>query len=61
MEGDGPLNGSERRLHALVLADDLVAADSYCTAMLGAAQSRHVIEAGRFLGNRSRALIDRLV
>jgi uncharacterized protein (DUF362 family) len=61
MEGDGPLNGSERRLHALVLSDDLVAADSYCTAMLGAAQSRHVIEAGRFLGNRSRALIDRLV
>ena len=60
MEGDGPLNGSERRLHSLVLSDDLVAADSCCTEMLGVGESRHVIEAGRFLGNRSHASIDRI-
>ena len=60
MEGDGPLNGTERRLRCLVLSDDPVAADSCCTELLGVAQSKHVVEAGRFLGNLSRASIDQI-
>ena len=58
MEGDGPLNGTERRLRSLVLSDDPVAADSCCTELLGVAQTRHVVEAAHFLGNLSRAAID---
>jgi uncharacterized protein (DUF362 family) len=60
MEGDGPLNGTARQLGSLVLADDPVAADSCCIDLLGVAQTRHVVEAGRFLGNLSRASIDQI-
>jgi uncharacterized protein (DUF362 family) len=62
MEGDGPLNGTESRLNTLVLSDDPVAADSYCTKLLGfpSHRSRHVVEAGRFLGNTSPDAIDHL-
>jgi uncharacterized protein (DUF362 family) len=60
MEGDGPLNGTARRLDSLVLADDPVTADSCCIELLGVAQTRHVVEAGRFLGNLSRASIDQI-
>jgi uncharacterized protein (DUF362 family) len=60
MEGDGPLNGTARQLGSLVLADDPVAADSCCIHLLGVAQTRHVVEAGRFLGNLSRASIDQI-
>jgi uncharacterized protein (DUF362 family) len=63
MDGDGPLNGTERRLNTLVLSDDPVAADSHCANLLGFSLDRvpHVTEAGRFLGNLSRDSIDHLV
>jgi uncharacterized protein (DUF362 family) len=35
MEGDGPLNGTERKLNTLVLSDDPVAADTTCARALG--------------------------
>src|SRR5881398_755095 len=49
MEGDGPLNGTQRRLNALVLSDDPVAADCYCVELLGFPldRARHVAEAAR--------------
>src|SRR5213594_3982075 len=55
MDGDGPLNGTQRRLNTLVLSDDVVAADSYCVELLGSSLGRtmHVSEAGRFLGKTS--------
>jgi len=61
MEGDGPLNGTQRELNTLVLSDDPVAADS-CVELLGLGldRARYVAEAGRFLGNISRDSIDHL-
>ena len=35
MEGNGPLNGTPRELGKIVLADDLVAADSTCARLMG--------------------------
>src|SRR6058998_60904 len=35
MEGDGPLNGSQRRLNTLVLSDDIVTADTIVANLLG--------------------------
>jgi uncharacterized protein (DUF362 family) len=35
MQGDGPLNGTERKLNTLVLSDDPVAADATCARALG--------------------------
>ena len=62
MDGDGPLNGTQRRLNTLVLSDDPVAADSCCVELLGLGldRARHVAAAGRFLGNISRDSIDHL-
>src|SRR6266581_2153266 len=62
MDGDGPLNGTQRRLNTLVLSDDPVAADCYWVELLGFSldRAKHVAEAGRFLGNISRASIDHL-
>ena len=53
MEGDGPLNGAERRLNQLLLCDDPVAADAACTEALGLNpdQVAYIREASRFLGN----------
>src|SRR2546426_18623 len=53
MEGDGPLNGSAKDLHIILLSDDAVTADPILTGVLGIDPSRirYIQEAGRFLGN----------
>lgn len=53
MEGNGPLQGTERRLNKVVLADDPVAADATCARLMGFDPNRvrHIAEAGNFLGN----------
>jgi uncharacterized protein (DUF362 family) len=60
MEGNGPLNGTPRRLGKIVLADDPVAADAACVRLMGLAPSRiaHVCEGARFLGNADQGHID---
>jgi uncharacterized protein (DUF362 family) len=52
MQGDGPLNGTERRLNQIVLSDDPVAADACCVTALGLVPQRilHIREGARFLG-----------
>jgi uncharacterized protein (DUF362 family) len=62
MEGNGPLNGTPRELGKIVLADDLVAADSTCARLMGfhPEQFRHIREGSRFLGNASPAFIDQV-
>jgi len=52
MEGDGPLNGTERRLNQLIFSDDAVAADATCVRALGLIPEHvtHIREASRFLG-----------
>lgn len=62
MEGNGPLNGTPRRLDRIVLADDLVAADATCARLMGLAPERiaHIREAAKFLGNLSAAAIEQL-
>jgi uncharacterized protein (DUF362 family) len=51
MDGDGPLNGIERRLNRLVLSDDPVAVDTICAQALGVVPDHipHIREAP-FLG-----------
>jgi uncharacterized protein (DUF362 family) len=53
MEGNGPLHGTTRKLGALVLADDPVAADSTIIRLMGLLPDRikHIKQAGYFLGN----------
>jgi uncharacterized protein (DUF362 family) len=53
MEGNGPLHGATRKLGALVLADDPVAADSTIVRLMGLLPDRvkHIEEAIRFQGN----------
>jgi uncharacterized protein (DUF362 family) len=60
MEGNGPLHGSPRGLHKIVLADDPVAADFTCARLMGLTPERiHYLEqAARFLGNGHRDSID---
>jgi uncharacterized protein (DUF362 family) len=55
MEGDGPLNGTERRLNQLIFSDDPVAADATCVRALGLIPEHvtHIREASRFLGRTS--------
>jgi len=62
MEGNGPLNGTPRELGKIVLADDLVAADSTCARLMGFHPERvsHIREGSRFLGNASPAFIDQV-
>ena len=62
MEGNGPLNGTPRELGKIVLADDLVAADSTCARLMGFEPERivHLRESSRFIGNLSPALIDQV-
>jgi uncharacterized protein (DUF362 family) len=52
MDGDGPLNGTERRLNSIVLSDDPVAADSRCARSLHMNPElvAHIREGSRFLG-----------
>jgi uncharacterized protein (DUF362 family) len=54
MEGDGPLNGTPRKLNTIVLSDDPVAADFLLAELLGSnpIATKHLEEASRFLGNR---------
>jgi len=54
MEGDGPLNGTPRKLNTIVLSDDPVAADFLLAELLGSnpIAIKHLEEASRFLGNR---------
>ena len=62
MEGNGPLNGTARRLDRIVLADDPVAADATCARLMGLVPERiaHIHEAAKFLGNSSTAAIEQL-
>jgi uncharacterized protein (DUF362 family) len=62
MEGDGPLNGSPKRLETILLADDPVAADSTTIRLMGLDPARvsHVQESGRFIGNIDEAAIRQL-
>src|SRR5438093_598718 len=52
MQGDGPLNGTERKLNTIVLSDDPVAADATCGRALGMnpERVRYINEASLFLG-----------
>jgi uncharacterized protein (DUF362 family) len=52
MEGDGPLNGTIRRLNKLVLSDDPVAADATCARALGVSPERvsYIRDGSSFLG-----------
>jgi len=62
MEGNGPLQGTARALHKVVLADDPVAADSTCARLMGLNPARiaHIAEASRFLGNLQPSRIRQL-
>jgi uncharacterized protein (DUF362 family) len=62
MEGNGPLNGTSRRLGKIVLADDPVAADATCARLMGFEPNRieHLREGSKFTGNSSPALIDQV-
>jgi uncharacterized protein (DUF362 family) len=62
MEGNGPLNGTSRRLGKIVLADDFVAADTTCAQLMGLdpGQIVHVREGAKFIGNTAAALIDQV-
>jgi uncharacterized protein (DUF362 family) len=62
MEGNGPLQGTARALHKVVLADDPVAADVTCARLMGFDPARiaHIAEASRFLGNLNPSRIRQL-
>jgi uncharacterized protein (DUF362 family) len=62
MEGNGPLAGTPRPLHSIVLSDDPVAADATCARLMGLKPDRIpcIREAAKFLGNESVELIDQL-
>jgi uncharacterized protein (DUF362 family) len=53
MEGNGPLQGSSRKLGRIVLSDDPVAADFTCAHLMGLNPGRvsHLAQAAEFLGN----------
>jgi len=62
MEGNGPLAGTSRPLHSIVLSDDPVAADATCARLMGFKPEGipYIYEAVKFLGNASTILIDQL-
>jgi uncharacterized protein (DUF362 family) len=62
MEGNGPLNGTPRRLDRVVIADDPVAADATCARLMGFDPDKiaHIRETAKFLGNSSTAAIEQL-
>src|SRR6266516_321847 len=59
MGGDGPLNGTAKELHTILLSDDPVAADSILARFLGSEPSTvmHIQEAGRFIGNHEGVVL----
>jgi len=59
MEGDGPLNGTAKALHTILLSDDPVAADFVLARLLGTEPNAvmHIQEASRFLGNREGVVL----
>jgi uncharacterized protein (DUF362 family) len=63
MEGNGPLQGTARKLGKVILADDPVAADATCARLMGfdPARIEHIAQAGRFLGNIEPSRIQQLV
>jgi len=62
MEGDGPLNGRPNSLNCVLMADDVVAADSALIRLMGMDPTRvqHVWEGAQFIGNMNQALITSL-
>lgn len=62
MEGNGPLQGTARRLNKLVLADDPVAADGTCVRLMGLEPRavQHILVAADFLGNLHESKINML-
>jgi uncharacterized protein (DUF362 family) len=62
MEGDGPLNGTPKALHTILLVDDPVAADSALTQLLGFNpwSIPHIKEGSQFIGNLSKPVVSRL-
>ncbi len=62
MEGNGPLNGTPRRLNRIVLATDPVAADATCARLMGLDPGKivHIRVGAQFLGNSSAELIDQI-
>jgi uncharacterized protein (DUF362 family) len=62
MEGNGPLAGTSRPLHIIVLSDNPVAADATCARLMGFKPERipYIREGAKFLGNASTELIDQL-
>jgi len=59
MEGDGPLSGTAKELHTILLSDDPVTADSILARFLGfeANTVKHIREAGRFIGNHQGVVL----
>ena len=57
MEGDGPLNGRPNSLNCVLMADDVVAADSALIRLMGmdATRVHHVREGAQFIGNMNPA------
>src|SRR5262245_1272878 len=59
MDGDGPLNGSAKRLQTILLADDPVAADWMLAGLLEVEPTavKHLREAARFIGNHQGTIL----
>jgi uncharacterized protein (DUF362 family) len=62
MEGDGPLNGTAKPLHRILLSDDPVAADAELSRLLGVPPDhvRYIQEGSRFIGNIRESAISKL-
>ncbi len=62
MEGNGPLHGDTRKLGAVVIGDDPVAADATIARLMGLKPERvrHIWEAGQFLGNLDEERIEQI-
>jgi len=60
MEGNGPISGTAVDAGVVVVADDVVAADAVAATVMGVdpASVGYLAEAGRFLGQIDRDLID---
>jgi uncharacterized protein (DUF362 family) len=62
MEGNGPLHGDTRKLGAVVIGDDPVAADASIARLMGLKPERvrHIWKAGQFLGNLDEERIQQI-
>jgi len=62
MEGNGPIQGEERRCGALVFGDDLVAVDATAARLMTVdpRRIRYLAEAGRFLGNVAEERVEQI-